>query len=125
MSSPHPLFDVYPLRVNRETLASFLSLRAAIKFDDLPGYDTEQEQARCSAVVDDLIDRLVAGIEANPRKSWVLEQCLPTLKAACLEDTEARERFGPYLERILDILGIESSDGMFNFYLAFGGVGAA
>jgi hypothetical protein len=104
---------------------SFRSLRAGAKFDDLPGYNTEQEQARCSALVDELIDRLLAGIEANPRKSWVLEQCLPTLKAACLEDTEARERFGPYLERILDILGIESSDGMFTFYLAFGGVGAA
>jgi hypothetical protein len=29
------------------------------------------------------------------------------------------------MERILDIFGIESSDGMLNFYLAFGGVGAA
>jgi hypothetical protein len=41
--------------------------------------------------MDDLIDRLTEGIEANPRKSWVLEQFLPTLEAACEEDTEARE----------------------------------
>jgi hypothetical protein len=123
MSTPDmSFFGGYPLQVSSQMLASLRELHAASKFEDLPGHDTQEEQARCTALVNDLIDRLIAGIQANPRKSWVLEQCVETLEAACREDTEARERFGPYLERILDILRIESSDGMFSFYLALGGV---
>lgn len=113
---------MYPLRIDASVLAALQALRMETKFADLPGYDTADEQARCSQRIDDLLDLLIGGIRQNPRKSWVLEQFVPTLAGACAEDTEARERFGPYLERILDILGIESSDGMLNFYLAFGGV---
>ena len=119
------MFEVYPLVVNAAVRRALELLRAAPKFEDLPGLDTGEEQARCSALVDAILDRVINGIEANPCKSWVLEQCLDTLTAACHEDTEARERFGPYLERMMDILGIASSDGMLTFYLTFGGVGAA
>lgn len=91
------------------------------KFADLPGLEIAEEQRRCGAKVNELIDRLVDGIVQNPRKSWVLEQFVPTLRAACEEDTEARERFGRYFEQIMDVLGIESSDGMLTYYLAFGG----
>ncbi len=114
--------NVYPLKIDATVLAALKAVRIKTKFADLPGYDTAEEQARCSRRVNDLLDLLIGGIEQSPRKSWVLEQFLPTLEAACEEDTEARERFGPYLEQILDILGIESSDGMLNFYPAFGGV---
>ena len=33
------------------------------------------------------------------------------------EGSEAREHFGMELEHIMDILGIESSDGMLSYYL--------
>jgi hypothetical protein len=33
------------------------------------------------------------------------------------EDTEAREHFGLELEAIMDILRIESSDGLLSYYL--------
>jgi hypothetical protein len=33
------------------------------------------------------------------------------------EDTEAREHFGTELERLMDILGIASSDGVLTHYL--------
>jgi hypothetical protein len=116
------VIERYPLNIDAAVLESLRRLRDEVKFTDLPGYNTEAEQARCSGLVDELLDRVTQGIQENPRKSWVLEQCVSTLEAACSEDTEARERFGQYLERLMDIVGISSSDGMLNFYLAFGGV---
>lgn len=75
----------FPLRISEETVASLLQIRRLEKFADLPGSDTADEQRRCDAKVNELIDRLVEGIVRNPRKSWVLEQFLPTLRAACEE----------------------------------------
>jgi hypothetical protein len=117
--------EAYALDVGSDTIARLQELRAEPKFVDLPGYNTRDEQVRCTRTVDELLDRLIAGLESNRRKSWVFEQFIPTLRAACEEDTEARERFGPYMERIMDILGIDSSEGMLTAYLTFGGVGAA
>jgi hypothetical protein len=111
----------FPLSIAAHNVEALRDLRRQDKFADLPGYETDQEKARCSDAVNELLDRLIAGVEANPRKSWVLEQFVPTLRAACKEDTEARERFGPYLEAVMDILGIDGSDGMLTYYLAFGG----
>ena len=111
----------FPLPIGASSIEALQALRKQDKFADLPGYDAQQEKLRCSNAVNELLDRLIAGIEANPRKSWVLEQFTPTLRAACKEDTEARERFGPYLEAVMDILGIDGSDGMLTYYLAFGG----
>ena len=115
----------FPLRISDETVACLLQIKRLEKFTDLPGLEAAEEKRRCSAKIDELVDRLVGGIVSNPRKSWVLEQFVPTLRAACEEDTEARERFGPYFEQIMNIFGIESSDGMLTYYLAFGGDDAA
>jgi Domain of unknown function (DUF4844) len=117
--------EPYALAIDAAKIARLRELRAEAKFADLPGYDTVDEQLRCTRIIDELLDRLIEGVEANRRRSWVLEQFMPTLRAACNEDTEARERFGPYMERVMDILGIKSSEGMLTAYLTFGGVGAA
>jgi hypothetical protein len=63
------------------------------------------------------LDRLIAGASSNPGKSWVLDQFRPTLERVEMEDTEGRERVGAYMERIMDIFGIESSDGLLSNYL--------
>jgi hypothetical protein len=47
----------------------------------------------------------------------VLEQFQPSLEAAESEDTEGREHFGTELEMIMEILGIDSSDGLLTHYL--------
>ena len=64
-----------------------------------------------------LVDRLLAGLSGNPQKLWVMGQFQPALAAMQTEDTEAREHFGMSVERIMDVLGIESSDGILGFYL--------
>jgi hypothetical protein len=47
----------------------------------------------------------------------VLKQFQESLEIVQEEDTEAREHFGMELERVMDILGIESSDGVLTHYL--------
>src|SRR5688572_26281075 len=116
MSSSQELQLRFPLNISTHNVEALRDLRRQDKFADLPGYETDQEKLRCSHAVNELLDRLIAGVEQNPRKSWVLEQFIPTLRAACKEDTEARERFGPYLETVMDILGIDGSDGMLTYY---------
>ena len=117
------LSSLFPFRieVTAEMIGTLEKLRAADKFTDLPGFDTEDERVRCTAKVNELLDRLIAGLRQDPRKTWVLEQFVPTLRSAYVEDTEARERFGPYLASVMDAVGIESSSGLLDYYLAFGG----
>jgi len=83
----------------------------------LPGVDTSAERARLSQKLNDLADVLVRGVERNSSKRWVLSQFQRALDGMDQEDTEAREHFGMELEHIMDILGIESSDGLLSYYL--------
>ena len=114
-----PLSEVQdaPLFIVPRVLDALRAFRAASKFDDLPGLDTAEERARLTAALDGLVDRLLAGIERHPTKFWVMKQFQQTLEGLQNEDTEAREHFGMALEEIMDILGIESSDGLLAWYL--------
>ena len=64
-----------------------------------------------------LVDGLLAGLASNPNKKWVMAQFQKSLVRLEGADTEAREPFGMELESIMDILGIESSDGLLSHYL--------
>jgi hypothetical protein len=69
---------------------------------------------------DDLVrvaDRLLAGVAAHPTKFWVLKQFQPALQVARGEPAATRERVGAGLRQLMDILGIESSDGLLAYYL--------
>jgi hypothetical protein len=46
-----------------------------------------------------------------------MRQFQPSLEAVRMEDTEGRDHFGTHIERVMDILHIESSDGLLGFYL--------
>ena len=68
-------------------------------------------------MLNDLADRLLADIAKHPSKLWVLTEFQTALKLVEEEDTEGRDHFGMELENIMDILGIESSDGLLAAYL--------
>ena len=106
------LFLVTPQAVEQLTV-----LREPAKFNDLPGNDTVKEKERLSKVLDKLLDELIAGVRNNPSKIWVMRHFQTALEAVKMEDTEGREHFGVYLEQVMDILNIKSSDGLLNFYL--------
>jgi len=61
--------------------------------------------------LDDLVTRLLAGIEAHPTKFWVMKQFRRSLASLPADDAEARSRLGAELEALMGILGIARSDG--------------
>lgn len=87
------------------------------KLPMLPGVDVSEERARLSKIVNDLVDSLIQGVEIHPTKLWVMKEFQRSLELVAQEDTEGREHFGLELEQIMDILGIESSDGLLACYL--------
>lgn len=114
-----PLSEIVdePLIVSEITLQQLSSLRAADKFLGLPGADPADERKRLSAILNTLLDRLIAEISENPTKLWVMKQFQLALGAVSMEDTEGRDQFGTHLEAVMDILHIENSDGLLGFYL--------
>jgi hypothetical protein len=114
-----PLSEIIdePLFINTSALEELKAFRHAGKLDDLPGTDTVDERARLLKVLNDLADRLLAGVEEHPSKHWVLAEFQKALKLVEEEDTEGRDHFGMEMENIMDILGIESSDGLLAAYL--------
>jgi len=76
-----------------------------------------EERERLRNNLDNLVDLLIEGIEKNPTKRWVLARFQPSLAAVEYEDTEGREHFGMEIELIMDMLGIDSSDGLLTHYL--------
>lgn len=117
-----PLCEVidHSLTIDEPRVAQLRTFRRAPKLINLPGSNVMEERERLEGILNDLIDQLLNGIETNPTKLWVLTQFQPSLESVEGEDTEAREHFGMEIESIMDILGIDSSDGLLSFYL--GGV---
>jgi len=110
------------LAVSTTQLSQLAETRTKPKYVDEPGtlYNgLRPESARQKAEVqlNDLIDRLHGGLMAVTRKQFVLSEFKKTLAEFEPGDTEDRERLLRYLERIMDILGIESSDGLLNRWL--------
>jgi hypothetical protein len=107
------------LSITDATLADLRELRLQPKFHEdwavfYPGAPDEVIRARCESRVNELLDRLIAGVSKNPSKDYVLEQFRATLPLFDSEDSEERDRVALYLEGIMDIVGIESSDGLLN-----------
>jgi hypothetical protein len=107
-----------PLFVVPRMLEALRGYRAGPKLADLPGPSPSPERERLASELDRLLDALVEGIEAHPTKFWVLKQFQQSLVAVQEEDPRAREHFGTELERLLEIVGIDSSDGMVEYYLS-------
>lgn len=118
-ASLDPLGDILDeaLTVDDGVLQRLSAFRRRPKLADLPGVDPAAEHKRLSAVLDELADVLLEGLEANPTKLWVMRQFQRSLVRVEHEDTEGKDHFGTELECIMDVLGIESSDGLLAYYL--------
>jgi hypothetical protein len=107
------------LSVNAETVAKLRALRDESKFhEDLalvyPGAFDEATRVSLQTRLNALLDRLIAGLPSSPSKEYVLREFQATLPLYEAEDSEDRDRFLTYLEQIMTIVGIESSDGLLN-----------
>jgi hypothetical protein len=76
-----------------------------------------ERRARAEAVLNGLLDTLLQGLPTQPTKEFVLGEFTKTLATFDLVDTEDRERACLYLEEIMDIVGLESSDGLLNRWM--------
>ena len=63
------------------------------------------------------LGRVISVLKSNPRKRWFMAQIQPILAEIGNEDTEVREHFWIHVEKVMDIVRIDSSDGMLSFYL--------
>lgn len=66
--------------------------------------------------LDRLVAALLAGIEAHPTKFWVMKQFQETLERVAGEDAALRDLVGAELEKLMDVLGIDSSDGVLGIH---------
>ena len=117
MSNLNPIAQVRdaPLFVVPRVLEHLRAWRDGPRLADLPG--PSPARARLAAELDGLADTLLAGLERHPTKFWVLKQFERSLASVQDADLDAREHFGAELERVMAILGIDSSDGLVQHYL--------
>jgi len=103
-------------------LAKLADLKARPKFKEISGtiYNgmrPEHERQIAEAHLNDLIERLITELPNVPTKASVMHHFAETLALFPGQDTEDRERMCHYLEQIMDIFEIESSDGLLNRWL--------
>lgn len=116
---PHP---DQKLEVTQDRLAKLAALRDKRKYVELPGTNyiglrPEPDRQRAELQMNALIDRLRDGLAANPSKKFVLGEFRITLDEFEPGDTEDREQLLRYLESIMDILGIASSNGLLSRWM--------
>ena len=107
------------LSINEAIMQRLRDLRAEPKFHEdmqtlYPGAPNEEVRSRCEHQLNALIDRLIAGLPAHTAKQYVLEEFRTTLTAFQSEDSEECDRLLRYMEQVMDITGIVSSDGLLN-----------
>ena len=115
-------FEDAPLVVDAHAMAGLAALRQEPKFVDLPGIPgprLDAERRRNADSLNDLLTRVQRGIEAHPSQRWLFEEMAPTVSGMALEDTEVRDRYIDYLERLDKIFGITSTHGAFATDLIF------
>lgn len=108
------------LAITPSQIVSLKSLRKLPKFlaaEMYPGAPSEELRVEAEAHINALIDNLIEGLPQNPNKQFVMTEFMRAMANFKQADTEERERFCGYLEEIMDITGIESSDGLLNEWL--------
>ena len=109
-----------PIFTSSDTINQLAELRQAPKFEAdglYSGCLDPTLRVELESDMNTLLERLVAELAAHPTKSFVLAEFARTLDGVRATDTEDRERVCGYLEKIMDILGIESSDGLLNTWM--------
>lgn len=89
-------------------------LRDSVTF--YPGAGSESEREKLEILINSLIERLIQKLEYVDKKG-ILNEFKISLDTANDFDTENREQICAYLQKIMDIFGIESSDGLLNKWM--------
>jgi hypothetical protein len=121
-------FYVWPTGFNDQQLAitpavidRLRSLQSEHKFGPdaaafYPGAASEAQRAVAQASVDATIQTLIAELPARPQRSTVLRAMKVTLADVDTSESEERDQILLYLDKVMAICGVESSDQLFNVW---------
>ncbi len=109
--------DATMLNITDQTITELKKLREEKKFLEMegghyPGAPSEEIRLELEKKLDYTIDILIDNIKANPTKKYLLSRFSLMLNKFTEYDTEEREQICFYCEKIMDIFGVESSDGL-------------
>lgn len=109
------------LRVTPSTLEQLAALRAERKFEadkttHYFGAPNEHARAAAQAEVDAVIDSLIHELPSSPRRSVVLATFKAALAKFDTPESEERDQFLVYLQRIMVIVGVKNSGELFNVW---------
>lgn len=108
------------LTITKETIEALGQFRDERKFVPVflyPGAPDEVTRVVCEDAINNIIERLSLELPNNPDKEVVVTVFKRHLEQFNNLDTEEREQAAGYCEAIMDILGIENSDGVLNNWL--------
>jgi hypothetical protein len=110
-----------PLEVTPRMLSELAALKQERKFlmDTkvfYPGARNEAERVACQAAVDAVIDSVVRELPKAPRSATVLGIFKQALSSFDTLESEERDQFLVYLQRVMRIAGVSSSHELFNVW---------
>ncbi len=73
--------DVGALMIDDRKIGQLIALRKEPKFIDQFGVIKSDERRRMEPLINDLLDRIIAGIRVHLRGDWVIDQMRPTVEA--------------------------------------------
>lgn len=112
------LEDMNSLEITPETIELLKKFEKVNKFNERKQCDCcssatyEEVRVRCETAINQMVSELIDGLTDRPQKDYVLTVFVKHLKKLGMEDSEKRKEACRYCEKIMDILNIESSDGV-------------
>ncbi len=100
-----------------DKLKQFKDIKKFLPSGMYPGAPSESIRSKCEEGINQMVSELIENLSDNPNKSYVLAVFKKHLEKFDLEDTEEREQAAFNCEKVMDILGIESSDGVLNTWM--------
>ncbi len=105
------------MEFNQKVIDDLNLFKTELKFkEDLktfyPGAISDIQRMKLQILVNSVADKILEGGTENFLKEFVLDKFREIQEKALEYDTEDRERICYYLEKIMDICEIESSDGV-------------
>jgi hypothetical protein len=95
-------------------LTKFVAKKKFVAEGLYPGATNEQDRVRYEGLVNELAARLQRLAPEPDTKQALLAEFRKTMPSFEFVDSEERDRFLDYLEELMSIFGVESSDGLLN-----------
>lgn len=109
------------LAVTPQTMVALTRIRGERKFLAEPsefygGAPNEAVRLSAQRSVDGLLDALLVDLPANPKRSMVLAQFKRAMASFPVSESEERDQFLVYMQRMMKVLGMRSSGELLNVW---------